>query len=95
MSDFATFDLRTQFPQYSCRLKKSHCTKGGLKILRIFIVSKFRPNNCKWDKKGKERSGYFRQKNLDFCKFIWDTVPQNTALSTAIFSLQPAEYKLV
>ena len=30
--------LQTQFPQYSYRLKKKcHCTKRGLKILRIYI----------------------------------------------------------
>ena len=32
---------------------------------------------------------------LGFCKFISDTVLYNTALSTAIFPLQPAEYKQV
>ena len=35
-------------------------------------------------------SGYFRQKNSWFL-FISDTVLQNTASSTVIFSLQPAE----
>ena len=37
----------------------------------------------------------FDKRTLDFSKFISDTVLQNTALSTTIFSLQPAEYKLV
>jgi len=37
----------------------------------------------------------FDQRILDSCKFILDTVLNDTASSTAIFSLQPAEYNPV
>ena len=46
-------------------------------------------NNDKWD------GANLFLKNLDSCKFISDTILQNTASSTAIFSLQLAEYKPV
>ena len=76
--------------QYSYRLeKKIHCTKQGLKILRM---SEFRHNNDEWDKEGVERSGYFYQTNFDSCKLLSDTMLQNTASSASIFSLQEAEF---
>ena len=70
--------------------KKCHCTKQGLKILRIYICK-----NSTLKMSNGIRKVRLRVKILDSCKFITDTVLQNTASSTAIFSLQPAEYKPV
>ena len=72
----------------------SHCTMQGLKVLRISL-SELHLNNDKWDKKVRLGVNIFDKRILESCKFISDTVLQNTALSTTIFSLQPAEYKLV
>ena len=80
---------------YSYRLrKKCHCTKRGLKILRIYICQNS-ALKIQMDKKGQARIGYYRHIILNSCKFILDTVLQNMASSTAIFSLQPADYKAV
>ena len=58
--------------QYSYRLeKKIHCTKWGLKILRIFIII---TNGIRKVRKGVEIS---EKKNFGSCKFISDTVLQN------------------
>jgi len=47
-------------------------------------VSEFRLYKDNWDKKGLKGVDIF-DKNLDSCKFISDTVLQNTASSTANF----------
>ena len=87
--------FQTQFPQYSYRLKKISLHYAGFENSEGLHLPEFRLKNDKWDQKGQARIGYFRQKILDSCKFISDTVLQKTASSTAIFFLQPAEYKLV
>ena len=46
----------------------------------------------KLDKKVRLGVDIFDKRILNSCKFISDTVLQNTASSTAIFSLQPAKY---
>ena len=97
MSESTTVEgqLQIQFPQYSYRLKKISLHYAGFENSEELHLPEFRLKNDKWDQKGQARIGYFRQKILDSCKFISDTVLQNTASSTAIFSLQLAEYKLV
>ena len=68
--------------------------KQVLKILRIHCQNSalIMTNGIRQGRLGVD---IFDKRNLDSCKFISDTVLQNTASSIAIFSLQPEEYKLV
>ena len=92
-NDDAAFSGYSSYLLYhSYRFEKSHCTKRDLIILRISL-SEFRLNNDNGIRKVRLGMDIFDKRILNSCKFISDTVLLNMALSTAIFSLQPTEYK--
>ena len=75
--------------------KKSHCKKAGLENSEDIHCQSSIFKMTNGIRKVRLGVDIFNKRTLDFSKFISDTVLQNTALSTTIFSLQPAEYKLV
>ena len=74
---------------------KSHCKKAGFENSEDINCQNSALKVTNGIRKVRLGMDIFDKRILDSCKFILDTVLQNTALSTAIFSLQLAKYKLV